>query len=61
MSVQRIPSGGTAVFYADPRPVYLFVIPSISSYQQDIDTDEKLRTFHQIRQNVGLHGNQQRK
>ena len=75
MLVDRIPYGGTVGSYADPRPVYLFMIVSNFSsrpvylfmilsnfsYQQDIDTDEKLRTFQPIRQNTGLHGTQKGK
>jgi hypothetical protein len=61
MLVNRIPYGGTVGSYADPRPVYLFMILSNFSYQQDIDTDEKLRTFQPIRQNIGLSGTQKGK
>jgi hypothetical protein len=59
--VHRIPNGGTVVSYANPRFVYLFMILSIISYQQDIDTDEKLRVFQLIRQNIGLRGTQKGK
>jgi len=59
--VHRILTGGTVVSYVGLRPVYLFMILSIISYQQGIDNDEKLRTFQLIRQNIGLHGIQKGK